>query len=140
MASFTHRGPWDAHSKQSRPLNFIEKYSTKVDSLDPSSTPSSEFYAPFATFHDTKGGVHITGPHIWEWMNRLFSPFSQINHEVVELRVMQDSEGRYIIYSEFLTHFRLRGEEDDIVAPRFFVFTLGEAEREQAQMDCRYMK
>ena len=128
MSSFTHRGPWDAHSQKSRALNFIEKYSTKVDSLDLSSTPSNAFYAPFAIFHDTKGDVHITGPQIWEWMKRLFSPFSEIKHEVVELRVMPDSEGRDIVYGEFLTHFRLRGEEDEIVAPRFFVFTVGEAE------------
>lgn len=61
-------------------------------------------------------------------MSRLFSPFSKIHHEVVELRVVPGMNGRDVVYAEFLTHFWFRGEEDELKVPRFFVFTIGKAE------------
>ena len=36
-------------------------------------------------------------------------------------------DGRDVIYGEFLTHFWLKGDNDEVVAPRFFVWTVGEA-------------
>lgn len=61
-------------------------------------------------------------------MQRLFAPFSRIYHEVVELRVVPSTDdGRDVAYGEFLTHFWLRGDNEEVVAPRFFVWTLGEA-------------
>jgi hypothetical protein len=127
MSIFTHQGPWNDHSRQSPTLIFLEKYTKTIDSLDLTSTPSSKFYSPFAKFHDTKGGVHTPGPHIWDCMKRLFTPFDRVRHELVEARVVGE-EGKDIVYAQFLTHFRLRGDEEEIVAPRFFVFSVGEAE------------
>lgn len=125
--SFVHQGPWDAHSRQSPALRFIEKYSIKVDSLDLASTPSTAFYSPLAIFHDHKGDVHLGGSAIWHRMQRIFAPFSRTFHEVVEVRVVPGADGRDIVYAEFLTHFWLKGDEEDIVAPRFFVWTIEEA-------------
>jgi hypothetical protein len=98
-----------------------------MDSLDLTSTPSTTFYSPLAMFHDNKGDVHLGGSAIWEKTKRLFSPFSRIYHEVVEIRVVPSPEGRDVVYGEFLTHFWLKGDNAEIVAPRFFVWTIGEA-------------
>lgn len=125
--SFLHHGPWDVHSRQSRALRFIEKYITTVDSLDLTSTPSSTFYSPLAMLRDNKGDAHLGGAAIWNKVQRLFAPFSCIYHEVVELRVVAGLDGRDVVYGEFLTHFCLRGDEEEVVAPRFFVWKLAEA-------------
>jgi hypothetical protein len=125
--SFAHQGPWDAHSRQSRVLRFIEKYVLKVDSLDLASTPSTTFYSPLAILHDNKGDAHLGGSAIWQGIQRLFAPFSRTFHEVVEIRVVPGADGREVVYGEFLTHFWLKGDSEDIVAPRFFVWTIGEA-------------
>jgi len=128
MSIFTHHGPWNEHSRQSPSLRFLEEYSKTIDSLDLSSTPSSKFYAPFAKFHDPKGGVCISGRDIWDSMKRLFTPFDRVNHELIEARVVQDGSGKDVVYAQFLTHFRLRGDEEEILAPRFFVYTVGKAD------------
>lgn len=78
-------------------------------------------------FHDNKGDAHLGGSAIWDKMQRLFAPFSQIYHEVVEVRVVPSPDGRDVVYGEFLTHFWLKGDNDEVVAPRFFVWTVGEA-------------
>ena len=126
--SFVHHGPWDSHSRQSQALRFIEKHTLLIDSLNLTSTPSTTFYSPLAMLHDNKGDAHLGGSAIWTRMQRLFAPFSRIYHEVVELRVVPSpGDGRDVVYGEFLTHFWLRGDNDEVVAPRFFVWTLGEA-------------
>jgi hypothetical protein len=130
MSIFTHHGPWNDHSRQSPTLRFIEKYINRIDSLDLSSTPSSAFYSPFAELHDTNGDVYTSGPHIWGCLKRLFTPFDRINHDVIEIRVVPDGSGKDVVYAQFLTRFRLRGDEEEVVAPRFFVFSVGEAEAE----------
>jgi hypothetical protein len=127
MSLFTHTGTWNEHSRRSPTLKFIEKYFSKVDSLDLLSSPSSTFYAPSAVLHDTKGNPHFSGPRIWECMQRLFSPFDMIHHEMVEARVIPDESGTTVVYAQLLTRFRLRGDEEEIVAPRFFVITVGKA-------------
>jgi hypothetical protein len=128
MTSFTHSGPFSAESRKHAAFNFLEKYSAIVDSCNLTGTPSSAFYSPVAIFRDTKGDVHIGGDVIWNGMSRLFSPFSKIHHEVVELRVLPGVNGRDVVYAEFLTHFWFRGEEYELKVPRFFVFTIGKAE------------
>jgi len=128
MASFTFSGPFNSQSRQSPALNFIEKYIAKVDSRDLARTPSSAFYSPVAIFRDTKGDVHIGGEQIWDWLTRLFSPFEKIHHDVVDIRIVPGVEGRDMVYAEFLTHFWLRGEADEMLVPRFFVYTIGKAE------------
>jgi hypothetical protein len=128
MSIFTHHGPWNDHSRQSPTLRFLEKYTKTIDSLDLTSTPSSKFYAPFAKFYDTKGDIHSSGPYIWDCMKRLFTPFDRVRHEIVEVRIVPGEGGEDVVYAQFLTHFRLRGDEDEIVAPRFFVFSVGETE------------
>lgn len=127
MAIFTHRGPWDSHSRQSKTLRFVEKYFDTIDSLKVESTPSTAFFAPSAVFHDTKGDVYFSGPHIWDWMKRLFKPFDTILHEVVELRVISEGD-RDVVYGEFMRHFRLRGDKTEIISPTFVVLTVGPAE------------
>jgi len=130
MATFSHRGPWDARSRQSRALRFIEAYTSTVDSLELPTIPSSKFYAPLAIFHDTKGDVHISGPHIWDWLIRILSPFQSIRQEIVQMRVVPETDGKEIVYGEMLTHFRLKGDSEDIVVPRFFVWTLADRDGE----------
>jgi len=125
MSIFTHHGAWNEHSRQSPTLEFIEKYFLKVDSLDLLSSPSSAFYASSALLHDTKGQVLVSGPRIWQCIQRLYSPFDRVHHEMVEVRVLPDEEGKVVVYAQFLTYFRLRGDEEEIVAPRFFVITVG---------------
>jgi hypothetical protein len=128
MASLTHMGSWDSLSRQSLALNFVEKYEAKVASLDLTLTPSSAFYAPLAIFRNTGGDVRIGGPSIWEWLSRLMSPFERVHNDVVEARVFPGTEKReLVVHAEFLTHFLLRGDEQELVAPRFFIFTLGAA-------------
>ncbi|RDL39136.1 Uncharacterized protein BP5553_03476 [Venustampulla echinocandica] len=127
MASFVHHGAWDHRSRQNPALNFIEKYHLLIDNLELRSTPFSSFFAPFAAYHDTKGNTHVTGSHIWAWLSQQCSPFSQIRHDVVEARVVPDEEGRDIVYWECLTHFQLKGDNNEIVVPRFFVWTIGPA-------------
>ena len=39
--------------------------------------------------------------------------------------MLPDEEGKVVVYAQFLTYFRLRGDEEEIVAPRFFVITVG---------------
>jgi hypothetical protein len=55
-------------------------------------------------------------------MQRNLSTFEKIQHEVVECRVVeeeeQEEERRCVVYAEFLTHFRLKGDEDEVVARR----------------------
>ena len=128
MSTYTHHGTWNDQSRKAPTLRFLESYFAKVDSLDLLSSPSSAFYAPSATLHDTKGNIHTSGPRIWECMQRLFTPFDKIEHIPIEIRVIEDESGRDIIYAQFLTHFRLSGDEEEIVAPRFFVFGVGRAE------------
>ncbi|KAF4633663.1 hypothetical protein G7Y89_g4453 [Cudoniella acicularis] len=136
MSSFSHHGPWDERSRQNPALNFIEKYQNIVDSLAFNFVSSTDFFAPFAIYHDTKGSVHVTGAHIWNWLSQQFSPFSHVRHETVTARVVIDEDGRDIVYGEMLTHFRLRGDDEEIVTPRFLVWTLGEAGKGQG-MDGR---
>ena len=128
MASIVHHGPFDDKARSHPTLNFIEKYSKAVDSLDLTSTPASKFFAPFAVYHDTKGDVHLTASHIWQWTARQFAPFSQIRHDMVEVRVVSEEDGRDVVYCECLTHFRLHGDDTEIVVPRFFIWTVGDAE------------
>ncbi|CZR53008.1 uncharacterized protein PAC_02886 [Phialocephala subalpina] len=128
MSTFTHRGPWDSHSRQSPTLRFLETYIRNVDSLDVTTCPWSKFYSPDAIFHDARGDVYISGSHIWTWLERIFSPFEGLLHEVIELRVIPEEDGRNVVYGEFLTHFRLKGDKHEVTAPRFFVFIVGDAE------------
>src|SRR6187402_3509187 len=116
MAVFTHRGPWDEHSRQSPALRFIEKYCNTIDSLDLDSTSASAFFSPNALFHDTKGDVYITGQHIWDWLKRVFLQFDSVLHEVVELRVVPELDGREVVYGEFVTHFRPRGAKREVTS------------------------
>lgn len=127
MSIFTHHGACNEHSRQSPILKFIEKYFSKVDSLDLISSPSSDFYAPSAVHHDTKGNIHVSGPRIWQCMQRLLSPFDGVHHEMIEARVVPDENGQAVVYAQFLTRFRLKGDQEEIVAPRFFVLTVGKA-------------
>lgn len=60
-------------------------------------------------------------------MQRLFSPFDRVQHEMVEARVVPDESGKAVVYAQLSTHFRLRGDDEEIVAPRFFVITIGNA-------------
>lgn len=60
-------------------------------------------------------------------MQRLFNPFDRVHHEMVEARVVSDESGKTVVYAQLLTHFQLRGDEEEIVAPRFFVITVGKA-------------
>jgi hypothetical protein len=50
-----------------------------------------------------------------------------IHHDLVEARVVPDESGKDVVYAHLLTHFRLRGDTEEIVAPRFFVITVGKA-------------
>lgn len=128
MSIFTHRGPWDSHSRQSPTLLFLETYIRTVDSLDVTTYPWSKFYSSSAIFHDARGDVYISGSHIWTWLSRIFSPFEKLLHEVIELRVIPEEDGRNVVYGEFLTHFWLKGDKREVVAPRFFVFIIGDTE------------
>jgi hypothetical protein len=125
MSIFTHHGAWNDQSRESPTLKFVEKYFRKVDSLDLRSSPSFAFYAASAVYHDTKGNVHVGGPRIWQCIQRLYSPFDRVHHEMIEVRVVPDVSGKVVVYAQFLTYFRLRGDEEEIVAPRFFVVTVG---------------
>lgn len=131
MSIFTHRGPWDEHSRQSSILRFLEKYQAQIDALDVKSVPWSKFYTRDAIFHDTRGDVWISGSHIWRKLTSVIEPFDRLLHEVVELRVIPEEDGRYVVYAEYLTHFRFKGDRREVVAPRFFVFIVSEAEREE---------
>ena len=61
-------------------------------------------------------------------------------HEVVEVRVVPGADGRDIVYAEFLTHFWLQGDNEDIIAPRFFVWTIGEAEDSEGTDGWQFME
>jgi hypothetical protein len=50
-----------------------------------------------------------------------------IHHDLVEARVVPDESGKSVVYAHLSTHFRLRGDTEEVVAPRFFVITVGEA-------------
>jgi hypothetical protein len=131
--AFTHRGPWDTHSRLSPALSFLEQYYQTIDSLSLSSVPSSKFYAQDAIFRGAKGDLSISGPNIWGCMQRNLSTFEKIRHEVVECRVVEEEQekGRScVVYAEFLTHFRLNGDEEEVVAPRFFVFRIRDEGKE----------
>ncbi|TVY59564.1 hypothetical protein LSUE1_G008050, partial [Lachnellula suecica] len=120
-----HHGHFDSQSRKSPTLAFLEKYALAIDSLDLSSTPCTSFFAPLAVYHDTSGNIHIGASAIWSYISRQFAPFSQIRHDVVEARVIEEEGGREVVYGETLAHFKLRGDEDEIVVPRFFVWTVG---------------
>jgi hypothetical protein len=125
--NFTHRGPWDTHSRLSPALSFLEQYYQIIDSQSLSSIPSSQFYAQDAIFREAKGVISSSGPIIWDSMQKNLSSFERIQHEVVECKVVEEVErGETIdvVYAEFLTHFQLRGDEEEVVVPRFFVFKI----------------
>jgi hypothetical protein len=130
--TFHHHGPWSLHSRSHPTLSFLELYQEAIDSLCLPSIPYTRFFSPFSTYHDTKGCVHFTGPQIWGWLARQLVPFESVRHEVVEIRVVSEYEEgkgrRDIVYGETLAHFRLRGESEEIVCPRFFVWTVVEVE------------
>jgi hypothetical protein len=44
--------------------------------------------------------------------------------------VVEENQGRQIVYGEFVTHFQLKGDEEEILVPRFLIWTLGETEGE----------
>ena len=44
------------------------------------------------------------------------------------MRVIQEGNGKEIVYGELLSYFQVRGDDVDIPVPRLFVWTLGEAE------------
>ncbi|TVY42209.1 hypothetical protein LSUB1_G002687 [Lachnellula subtilissima] len=127
MASIVHYGPFDDISRSHPTLNFIEKYCKAIDSLNLASIPASAFLSPFAIFHDTKGNVHLTASHIWQLTARQAAPFSQIRHDIVEVRLVGngDGEGRDVVYCECLAHFRLLGDEDEVLVPSFFCLDRG---------------
>jgi hypothetical protein len=127
MSLFAHHGPFNEYSRRSPTLKFIEEYFNQVDALDFLSVPSSTFYHPAAILHDTKGNPQSSGPRIWQCMQRLFCPFDMIHHDLVEARVVPDESGKSVVYAHLSTHFRLRGDTEEVVAPRFFVITVGEA-------------
>jgi hypothetical protein len=128
MSVFTHHGIFDAHSRQSRALRFIESYQQKLETLDFSS-PSSDFFAANSIFHNTKGDVYISGPHIWACHAKELVAFDQARHELVEARVVTECEDREVIYGEFVTNFRLKGIPEEIAVPRFMVWIVAAAEQ-----------
>jgi hypothetical protein len=125
MSTFTHTGIWDAHSRQSSALRFLEKYYTITATLNISQIPYATFYSPTAIFRDTTSTVYIGGERIWSFLKHVFTPFSIIQNDIVEARVVQDKEGREVAYMELVTRFWFKGEEDELVVPRFFVWTIG---------------
>ncbi|KAH7350985.1 hypothetical protein BKA65DRAFT_499498 [Rhexocercosporidium sp. MPI-PUGE-AT-0058] len=128
MSLITHRGPWDAHSRQYKTLRFLESYLNTLDESKLKSTPCTTFFSPNAVFHDTKGDVYLSGSHIWAWMKRLFAPFELVTHEIVEVRVIPETEERFVVYGEFVRHFKLRDGRANIVSPMFSIVTIGPAE------------
>lgn len=128
MSIITHRGPWDLHSGKFLILRFLEEYQRHIDSLSILSTPYSKFFSPDAIYHDTRGDVWISGSHIWRKLSKDFEPFDRLVHEVIELRGIEEEDGKFVVYGQYLTYFRLKGEKNEIIAPRFFVWTIGEAE------------
>lgn len=44
--------------------------------------------------------------------------------------MIPESDGRSVVYGEFVRHFRLRGDKKEIVSPMFGVFTVGPVEGE----------
>lgn len=128
MSLITHRGPWDAHSRQYKILRFLERYLDTLDEKKIKSTPCTTFFSPNAVFHDTKGDVYLSGSHIWAWMKRLFAPFDSVTHEIVEVRAIPETEERVVVYGEFVRHFKLKNDRTDIVSPMFCIVTIGPAE------------
>ncbi|KAL2071493.1 hypothetical protein VTL71DRAFT_12728 [Oculimacula yallundae] len=130
MSLITHRGPWDSHSRQYKILRFLESYLDTLDDNRMRTTPCTTFFSPNAVLHNPKGDVYLSGSHVWAWMMRLFAPFDSITHDIVEVRVIPETEGRVVVYGEFVRHFRVKGERMDIVSPIFCIITIGPAECE----------
>jgi hypothetical protein len=128
MATFTHSGPFNSESRQQPALKFLEKYIEKIDTCDLFGTSSTEFYSSIALFRDTNGQVHVGGDQIWNCLTRFSTAFTKSAHHVVQLTILPEADGKQVVHAEFLTDFWLRGEDDELHAPRFFVFVIGKSE------------
>lgn len=124
---FTHTGVWSAHSRSHPALSFLEKYGSKVDNRDLSG-PSSAFYSPTALFHDKDNTIYNGGERIWAWMHELFAPFERIWHELIAARLIEEQGGGRTVYEEYLARFRLIGDPDPVIVPRFFVSVVEKVE------------
>jgi hypothetical protein len=128
---FEHHGSgYDAHTRSSPALRFLEHYSTKIDSADYAGS-FLPYYHPNAIFHDATGVDYVGGAAIWKWIIGLFGPMSKIHMETQHLLVIsRPDDGTEVIYGEWTAHFWVRGREEKVSIPRSMVFTLGKAEGE----------
>ncbi|KAN0098431.1 hypothetical protein V8E51_014094 [Hyaloscypha variabilis] len=141
-----HSGPYSPQTRLSPRLRFHETYVTAVEAAPShplSSIPSTRYYLPTATFHNTNGVTYSTSDTIWEWMGTLFAPVEYLHHENISLleieRNVTDAETgetkkQWVLYQEAIRCLRLKGWEskgyEEVRIPIFMVFVVEEAPKE----------
>lgn len=120
-------------------LAFLQKYVTKVDSLDLSS-PFYDWYSPSAKFYNTNGTVYDGGENIWMWMRDLFGAFSAVKHDIHTIRLFKATEEEWKpeseaswVWFDTTTSFTPKvseGLHGPIKVPRFLGFLVGRSEVE----------
>jgi hypothetical protein len=126
---FRHSGPYN-------PLRFIEAYTNEVSASLTLSYPDTRYYSPTRNFFDTTNKTHIGATAIKAWMLKLFSPISRVDMDPTSFLVLDESqdEQEWTVCFECMVEYFLKddgkegGEGVPILAPRIFVFTIGEEE------------
>jgi hypothetical protein len=140
---FRHSGPYSTETRSQRPLRFIEAYTNEVSSSLTLSYPDTQYYSPTCNFFDTTNKNYVGATAIKTWMLKLFSPFSKVGIEPTSFLVIDEGgdEKEWTVYFECMVDYYLKADQEKgrdevpILAPRIFVFVIGEEEEGSGGFD-----
>ena len=132
---FRHHGNWDATTRESRALRFVEAYATEITSDLNLPYSSTKYFSPSSTFYDTTDVTYRGAENIKTWMLSLFSPFDKLEFTGLSSIVIDESElgggsPKYTVIAEFLGKHWFKGDPEPILAPRAMIFTIVASETE----------
>jgi hypothetical protein len=146
-----HSGPYSPQTRLSPRLRFLEEYASKVEAAPTttlSSIPSTRYYLPSATFHNTNGVVSQGADAIWTWMTGLFAPLEYIHHDYISFLEFErnvtdkesgESKTQWVIHNQAVRCLRMKGWESEgrkeVRIPIFMTFVLEEAPGEGVGSD-----
>lgn len=95
------------------------------------STSQDIYYAQNAVFHNTNGATYQGAGQIQPWMREVFSPFSKVSHQFLQIREIDVGDGKYTLYLQAIRQLWLKtkgeadGREPDVNVPSFVMLVVG---------------
>jgi len=129
-----HEGDWPSETNTNRGLHFLKTYSDTVLSDLTLPYSATKFYSPNSVFFNTTNKTYTGAVAIKAWMKELFSLFDKVESDPMSFMVVDESAAagkpKYTITAEFMWRYYFKGDPEPAVAPRLFVFEIGESESE----------